>query len=523
MKIETRIGIFILSAVVIVLYLSINIRAIRLDSSHYYSYKAYFEDTGGLAVKAPVKIAGVEVGWVESIELLDGGRAEIILRVNKTNKLAKNAYAMIHQDGLIGTKTLELDPGDSSTGLLLPGSTLSMPGKTPASVGELLDQFRGIAMTIQDVASSFKAAFATRQAEDNMRQMLTAVTQASERMADFSLVLQRTMHKNELHINNALADMQDVTAALKAAIPHVEKNVATVASTLEQNIQGVGKSVESASKSIAPAFNQIEETAVEVGHTFKGAHEVVDKINTGKGLVGKLINEDETYTDIKKTVRGFKEYLGKTQALSLSIDMHSEQMTRFTSSKGYFELRIRPTDDYFYLIQLVGDDRGSFSRYVHHRNYFDDKGNELKTSELDVALAKKIEFAHTIEETIQKKNDVFFGLQFGKRFNRLTFRIGMFESTFGVGCDFYVPLPTSSVHWVTSLEAFDFRGVNRLKDTRPHVKWINRLYFLRSIYTTFGLDDLYSKRDCSFFWGGGLRFSDDDLKYFIGMLPFKQR
>ena len=79
-----------------------------------------------------------------------------MLRVNRKNKLAKNAFATIHQDGLIGTKSVEIDPGDPSTGLLLHGSTLSMPGRTPASVGELLEQFRTIASTVQDITTSLK-------------------------------------------------------------------------------------------------------------------------------------------------------------------------------------------------------------------------------------------------------------------------------------------------------------------------------------------------------------------------------
>ena len=66
---ETHVGLFILVAVGIFLYLSINIRAIRFDKDQYNTYKAYFDDTSGLNVKAPVKIAGVDVGWVEEIKL----------------------------------------------------------------------------------------------------------------------------------------------------------------------------------------------------------------------------------------------------------------------------------------------------------------------------------------------------------------------------------------------------------------------------------------------------------------------
>ena len=505
MKLETSVGLFILVAIGLFLYLSINIRAIRFDKDQYNTYKAYFDDTSGLALKSPVKIAGVEVGWTEQVELLEDGKAEVMMRINKNIRLAKNAFAMIHQDGLIGTKNLEIDPGDPSTGLLPPGSALSMPGRAPTSVGELLDQFRDIANTIHDIASSFKTVFASRKGEENMRVALNSVTQASQRMADFSLVLQRTMARNEQNINTVVADLRTTMERFKDRIPDAICN----------NADKFGD----ASKRAGDAFEHVGDAAIQGRETLREAGEVVEKVNNGKGVIGKLINEDETYTDIKKTVHGFREYVSKTQSLMLNVDMHSESIFRHTNNKGYFELDLRPRSDYFYRLQLVGDEHGSFRRENVHRTWKDDKGNVLHPSQLDIPLQRKVQFAENREYTIQTKNDIFFGLQFGKRFDRLAFRMGVFEGTFGVGLDYYVPLKTDNFHWITTVEAFDFHGTKRWDDTRPHVKWLNKVYFLRNLYTSFGLDDIYCRQGGSPFWGGGLRFGDDDLKYFLSYLP----
>ncbi|MCB9493250.1 MAG: MCE family protein [Epsilonproteobacteria bacterium] len=496
MNLETRVGAFILVAIGVFLYLSINIRSFRLDKDQYYSYRAYFEDTGGLTSKAPVKIAGVEVGWVDRIDLLSDGKAEVILRISKNIKLAKNAYAMIHQDGLIGTKNLEIDPGDSSTGFLLPGSMLSMPGRTPASWGELLDQVRDIASTVQDITSSFKNTFATQRGEGQMQGALDAVAKATDRIADFSLVMQRTMKNNEENINVIASDLRSSVASLKDSIPQV-------------------------TDAVQKGADKFGDAADGAKQTFNGATEVVEKINSGKGVVGKLINEDETYGDLKKTIRGFRDYVGKQTGLMLNIDMHGESFLRHNNSKGYFELRLRPNSDFFYLIQFVGDEQGSLSYEDIFYTRRDEKGNILRASELNVPLERKIEFADHVEKVVRKKFDVLFGMQFGKRFDRLAFRIGMFESTFGLGADYYVPLPTDKMHWVTTIEAFDFRGKNRLPlhDMRPHVKWLNRVFFFKNMYTNFGIDDVFSKRRANPFFGGGLRFGDDDLKYLLGTLP----
>ena len=60
-------------------------------------------------------------------------------------------------------------------------------------------------------------------------------------------------------------------------------------------------------------------------------------------------------------------------------------------------------------------------------------GLSLSQQNHEIPLWKKIELAEGVEKTVQKKYDILFGLQFGKRFDRLALRVGVFENTFGVG------------------------------------------------------------------------------------------
>ena len=534
MKTETRVGIFIIIAIGIFIYLSINIGAFRLDTAQYFVYKTYFDDTGGLDAKAPVKIAGVDVGWVDSIELQEDGKAEIVMRVSKSIKLAKNAYAVVDQEGLIGTKTLEILPGDPSTGLLLPGSTLSLPGKSPASVSELLDQFKDIASSIQDIASSVKDVFATAKGEEDMKMALDGMAKAANKMADFSDVLERTMKKNEDNINSTLLDMRKVAHHLDEGVPSITKDFHDTFPSFKKDVNKLTLAfADDTLPKVSSAFETIDSTAVQARETFKEAEQVAEKINTGKGVLGKLINEDETYDDIKKTIKGLKAYIGKAESLVLNVDMHSETLlARDWNSKGYFDVRIRPNQDYFYQFQLVSDERGTVARKESHRKWVDKNGKQIEIDELDYGKQRpdndtadaqkahdRLEFSEKKEKEVRTKNTILFGFQFGKRFDRLAFRAGLFENTFGVACDYYVPMHTNKIHWVTTLEIFDFKGTNRLGDKRPQIKWLNKLFFMKHIYTSFGFDDMLGNKTSGPFWGGGLRFGDDDLKYLLSLLP----
>jgi len=61
-------------------------------------------------------------------------------------------------------------------------------------------------------------------------------------------------------------------------------------------------------------------------------------------------------------------------------------------------------------------------------------------------------------------------------------------------------------------------GWNRRDDKRPHLKWINRMFFMNNIYFTLGADDFASKRNASVFAGLGVRFGDDNVKYILSSM-----
>jgi hypothetical protein len=54
-----------------------------------------------------------------------------------------------------------------------------------------------------------------------------------------------------------------------------------------------------------------------------------------------------------------------------------------------------------------------------------------------------------------------------------------------------------------------------MNDRRPHLKWMNRIFFLNNLYFVFGADDFVSSTNANAFWGLGIRFGDDDMKYIL--------
>ncbi|WP_339948976.1 outer membrane lipid asymmetry maintenance protein MlaD [uncultured Albimonas sp.] len=89
-----------------------------------YELKAAFRKVEGVSVGADVKIAGVKVGSVASLELDPGTyQAVAMLTIDSTVKLPDDSDAAIQSEGLLGGNYVAITPGGSDL-MLAPGEEI---------------------------------------------------------------------------------------------------------------------------------------------------------------------------------------------------------------------------------------------------------------------------------------------------------------------------------------------------------------------------------------------------------------
>jgi phospholipid/cholesterol/gamma-HCH transport system substrate-binding protein len=507
---ETKVGIFVILAVGAFMFMTLGIGALRLSTSGYAPYKVAFDDVSGLSQKADVKIAGVKVGWVENIELTPVGKAQADILVNKKYALYDNAYAVVRQEGLIGTKYLELIPGDPMLPQLTSGNQLARPGREAVSVDELLFKFKNIANHVEQVTDSIKDAFTGQERAEQLKSMVENLSSASAKIERLSASLDHT-----------ISDKEDV-------LKQIVDNIASFTQTLKEDLPALRDTLNNSTESIAKAADEAREG-------FTSISSVTQKIDEGRGLLGKLINEDDMYRDIKTAVSGVKNYLARFESFTVIFDAHSENMHRpvdqfkFNDAKGYLNVRVHTSSNFFYLGQIASSEKGFVTRNWDYTTYCDSRDKTYETIPFDEISADPNDSVAALNRRLsapliirQHRNDVAYGLQFGKIYNNLAFRVGLFEGTFGAGVDYFIPLKNEKLSWITSLEIFDMHGTQRLvinRERRPHVKWLNRVFLFNNLYMAFGFDDFCAENATSF-WGFGIRFADDDIKYLLSKMTF---
>lgn len=547
-KIETRVGIFVLIALAVFGYMGFKIGAFRFDRSQYVQYILYFNDISGLSRKAAVKIAGVKVGWVEEVKLLPGAetKAEAIAMVSVDYFLYQNAHATVRQDGLLGPKYVDIVPGDPLLRQLQAGEALQKSGVESVDLDDLFREFKEIAGNVKQVSESFKEALSGPEGKDQLKMFVSNLENAADKFSTVTNIIERSFARNEDNLDAFLeigTNVRAISDRLENTVfPAFQNSIEKISNVFDRDFGRIARRVEVTTETL-------EEAAAQARDGLRNVSSVAEKIDEGKGLLGKLVNEDETYRDLKVAVSGFKNYVSKLDRLQILFDTHFETMHhsaenyRYEDSKGYFDIRIHPNEEHFYLVQIASSERGFAYRNEKEYTYTNDnldyidvekQFNPQSTTppellsnnfyENSLVSDEKLKTAYRKEKLRFDRNGIKVGVQFGKIFGDIALRVGLFDGFAGAGADIEFPFKTNKFRWVTTLEGFDFRGFNRRgpnkfhQDKRPHLKWLNRMFLMRNIYFTFGADDFVSKQNANVFVGIGMRFGDDDVKYVLGSI-----
>ncbi|MFB9907527.1 MCE family protein [Allokutzneria oryzae] len=176
-----------------------------------YRVTAQFQDVLDLVPQASVKVNDVAVGRVESIDLADDGwTVDVRLALHGDVRLPANTVAVLRQTSLLGEKYVELArPSGAPVGTLTDGAVV--PVQRSSRNPEVEEVFGALAMVLngggiaqlQDITKELNAALGGNEKE--LRSLLSTVE-----------TLVRGLDKNRDKITTALDGMKKLSATLDA-------------------------------------------------------------------------------------------------------------------------------------------------------------------------------------------------------------------------------------------------------------------------------------------------------------------
>jgi phospholipid/cholesterol/gamma-HCH transport system substrate-binding protein len=161
------------------------------------TYKAVFGDVTGLLPGNEVRIAGVRVGQVESLELNDRQLAEVEFSLDGDRKIAESAILRLRYRNIVGERYIALTEGTGSSQPLEEGATIPLDQTRNAlDLTVLFNGFRPLFQAL-DPQSTNQAAFEliqTLQGEGGTVESLMARTASlTNTLADRDEVIGRVL------------------------------------------------------------------------------------------------------------------------------------------------------------------------------------------------------------------------------------------------------------------------------------------------------------------------------------------
>ena len=178
MKSETKLGIFTVLGLILFGFSLYFLGGLSVTRTYELNIK--FADVSGLPVKAPVKLAGVEVGKVKKIKI-EGEDVVVVAEIQDGVKIREGAQFSVVMTGIIGSKYLKIVQGYAGAPVFQPNTYIDgvndvpmdvMITQTMSSVKEFVDSVNNNGMLGSQLNQTMNEL---RQLSTNLNQMIAAM------------------------------------------------------------------------------------------------------------------------------------------------------------------------------------------------------------------------------------------------------------------------------------------------------------------------------------------------------------
>ncbi|MFH1338935.1 MAG: MlaD family protein [Candidatus Omnitrophota bacterium] len=162
-RLELKVGLFVFVALVILAVFIFKIGNLK-NYGRGYSLNVVFSNISGVKPGSPVRFAGVDVGEVNRVnviegEQVEGTKIEVVAWIRKSVSIPAGSRAYINTLGLLGEKYIEIIPPAEYTSYLQSGDTIV--GTDPVMLQYWIGEGKKIVDDLQEIISKLKAGEGT--------------------------------------------------------------------------------------------------------------------------------------------------------------------------------------------------------------------------------------------------------------------------------------------------------------------------------------------------------------------------
>ena len=250
------------------------------DSRTFY---AVYDQVEGLSQSSAVTINGLQVGSITKISIREDAKLVVTMNIRNEFPFSKSSIAEIYGGDLIGGKSVAIVPDFQDKTLAKPGDTLH--GTIEVGLLELVnDKLSPLQQKIEDGVSSVDTLLNSinyimdKDTKTSLKNSILKFSQTIDQLSSTSKDISSLVSDNKDNFTNTMKNLSEVSEnfnSISDSLSQIEFN--TLVNDLEQSLAQV--------KSITK------------------------KIDDGEGSLGKLINDENMYSNLENATKQMEQLL----------------------------------------------------------------------------------------------------------------------------------------------------------------------------------------------------------------------
>ncbi|MBA3405475.1 MAG: MCE family protein [Gemmatimonadaceae bacterium] len=243
-----------------------------------YALYAKFPWSSGLKQGQPVLLAGVNVGYVDEVELRQDGTVLTTFRVGRDYKVPQGTVATVVANGIFGDMAIALTPVAPNPRSIPENDTVPV-GPSAPGIAQLTSKADSIATSVNAITSSLQSELVASGGVADLRKSLGS--------------------SNELVLNmNRLVSQFSVIAAEQ------NRQLSATQASLRRAASGVDSAkIDSTLSNVRQTSANMAALTADFQATSAKLDSLVTKANSGPGTVGLALNDPGAYNDVRALIQ----------------------------------------------------------------------------------------------------------------------------------------------------------------------------------------------------------------------------
>lgn len=253
-------------------------------------YYASYEKVNGLIKANPVVINGLRVGQVKNVYFNPdmSGNIMVSMMLSTDFPIPSNTVARIFSSDIMGSKAIELILGNEKT-ILKEGDTLQtsveagLMAEVNAQVQPIKKKAEALLGSIDTLVIAFQSIF-NETARKNLKETFEHLDQTFANLQNATSNIDTLVVEESSRISDILINLDSLTTTLNDNKDNI--------SIIIENFRVISDSL---SKSEIPGV------FVRANKVLDDMQAILNKVNSGEGTVGMLINNDSLYVELTRS------------------------------------------------------------------------------------------------------------------------------------------------------------------------------------------------------------------------------